>query len=260
MRAQAVNAVNQIFDFMEGRSENAEILVDIAFVKAAITGEGGLRFANALAGALPSCAVGQEPIAPEGRLTRCIAPNTSVSEAADQIAAALPAVLADTPDRIVVNDPIKFGQSWRSLDWFVGAAVRFGLDAFILSIMLVLIAVGLVAAYLGGDDKRGQLQWFGAALLVPAVLFVLMGIALAIPWVGDLMSSRAIAVNWGDMNYSPAFQQAMIDMAVYIAQRIGTGFLITGLVSSLIALWLLVWSWNVTPSQQRTGKIVQIPA
>ena len=260
LRGQAVGMVNQIFDFIEGRSSNAEIVVDIAFVKAAIAGEDRGRFANALAGALPSCAVGQEPIAPEGRLTRCIALDTSVNAAAEQIAGALPAVLEDTPDRLVLNDPVEFGQSWRSLDWSVGTVVRFGLDATILALILLLIVVGLVGAYLGGDATRGRLQWFGAALLVPSVLFVLMGLSLAFPLVSEVMYNRAIAINWGGMEYSEAFRQAITDMSVYIVQRLGSGFLLTGVVSSVIALGLLFLGWNMTPSQQRTGKIVHIPA
>jgi hypothetical protein len=256
MREQAVSTVNQFFDFIEGRSTNAEITLDISFLKAAIAGEHRVQFANALAGALPPCAVGQEPIAPNGRLVRCIAPDTLVNEAAEQVAGALPAAVENTPDHIVINDPVAFGQSWRSMDWFVGTAVRFGLNASIVTMLLLLIVVGLVGAYLGGDDKREQLQWFGTALLVPSVLFMLMGLALTLPWVAEAMYN----VNWGGVDYSEAFQQAMISLAAYVTKQMGGGFLLSGTVSSVIALWLLIWSWNMTPSQQRTGKVVHIPA
>lgn len=111
-------------------------------------------------------------------------------------------------------------------------------------------AVGLIGAYLGGDDKREQVQWFGAAL------FMLMGLAFTLPWVGEFMHN----VNWGGVEYSEAFQQAIINLAAYVTKRMGGGFLLSGTVISVIALWLLIWGWNMTSSQQRTGKIVHIPA
>jgi hypothetical protein len=239
LRAQSLSVVDQVFDFIEGRSESVEVTFDITPIKAALRGEAATRFANTMAASLPSCAAGQPEITPGGRLVRCIADDSSVEGAAVQIAGALPAVLAAAPDQIVLNDPMYFRNDWGFTNWFRAGTLNSMLNVGILTLIAATLAAAVAGAYLGGDDRRGRLKWFGAALYV--------------------LRFGLDAARWEGIRYSEAFRQAVTDMILPLVQQIGSGFLLTGLVSGLIALIVLIWSWRTPSTEQPVGKLVQVP-
>jgi hypothetical protein len=260
LRTQSVNVVDQVFDFIEGQNESFEISFDITPLKTALAGEAGLRFANALAAALPPCESGQTAITPGGVLVRCIAVNSSVAQAADQIARALPVALEDSPDHVVLNDPSNLQNNWGFTNWFLGSSVRSALDLSMFTVIFTTLAVGLIGSFLGGDDLRGRLKWLGSSLFVPASLFVLMGLIMATPLIAGPLRNGLNAFRWEGIQYSEAFREAVIEIVAPLVQQIGIGFLITGLVSVLIAGGVLVWSWSINPGERRSSKMVQVPA
>lgn len=259
LRSQSVSIVNEVFDFIEGRDWNFEVSMDLTPIKASLAGEGGPRFAQALAAALPPCNVGQSRVAPGGNLARCIGDNLSVAETAEQIAHALPTALENMPDRIPLSNTVDLRQNWRSVDWFLGATVRGSLDVAIWIVVVITVIVGITLAYIGGDDARGRLRWLGVSLFVPASLFVLMGISLATPFIAGPLRNELRFTQWDGIQYSEAFRQAMGDLIISITQRVGSGFLLTGIVACLIALVLIVLGWRTTSTRQRETKMVQVP-
>jgi hypothetical protein len=259
LRAQGIKIIDQVFDVIDGRSKAAEVAIDITPIKAALVGEGSARFSTALAAALPACAVGQEQIAPGGTLSRCIPANSSVAEVTKQISGALPAAVANTPDRLPLSDPAALQGGWRSADWLLGGSVRSLLDTSIILVIFMTALALLVGAYLGGDDRRGRLGWLGISLLVPASLFVLMGLTMATPLIAGPIRDGLSASNWDGIQLGEPFRQAVTEMVIPVVQQIGNGFLLTGVISGLIAVGLLAWSWRVSGTVQQTGKMVQVP-
>jgi hypothetical protein len=228
-------------------------------VKTALLGEGGVDFAAALAAALPPCQAGQESIALDGRLIRCIAGDSSVDEVAAQIVSALPAVLDNAPDRIILNEAVNLRQSWRSLDWFLGAALRFGLDTAILTLILASLSIAVVAAFLAGRDQRGRLQWLGVSLLVPALMFVMLGLTISVPSFESLLRRELLSASWYGPQYSETFRFAAIDLGIFILRQIASGFLQTAVPSCLAALGLLIWGWRADRTDPATSKLIQVP-
>jgi len=259
LRTQSVNIVNEVFDFIEGRDGNFDVSMDFAPIKAALAGEGGQRFANTLAAALPTCTSDQKPVAPGGNLVRCIGDNMSIGAAAAQIVQALPTALENVPDRILLSNPVNLRQNWNWAEWFLGVTVRGGFDIGILVVIVSTLIVGGFLAYVGGDDTRGRLRWLGASLIVPASLFVLMGISLATPIIDGPLRAELSFTQWDGILYSEAFQRAIGDMVISITQRVGSGFLLTGVVSCLIALFLIALSWRASGSEHHAVKLVQVP-
>lgn len=259
LRAQAVNVVDKVFDYIDGRDRAIEISWNIAPIKAALLGEAGTRFAATLAAALPTCSVGQEPIAPGGSLTRCISTGASVDAAAGQIVDALPGVLENTPDQIILNDRVSLRMNWYNFDWLLGSSVRTGLDVAMICMIAFAAIFGLVGAYLGGDDLRARLKWLSSSLFAPASLFLLAGLVLSFPVIARPLSDGLTYVRWG-VQYSEAFREAVLSVIVPVIQQVGNGFLLTGVVSCLIALGLLIWSWATPSNVGRSAKMVQVPA
>ena len=255
LRTQSLNVIGDMFDYLEGRERNFELSLDITPIKAALAGEQGSRFASALAAALPTCGVGQQPIAPAGRLTRCIATEGSVNAAAAQITAALPAVLENTPDRIIVSTGVNLRMNWYDFDWLLGSSVRTGLDIAMINLVVVAAVVGLIGALLGGEDLRGRLKWLSSSLFAPASLFLFIGLVLSSPQIINPIT-RSL---WDNGQYSEAFREATINVIVPVIQQLGSGLVLTGGISCLIALGLMIWSLITPTKGQRSPKMVQIP-
>jgi hypothetical protein len=218
-----------------------------------------MRFAAALAAALPSCTVGQQPVAPGGSLTRCIAAGVSVVEVEEQIAAALPAVLEAAPDHVVVDSQGFVRMNWYDFAWFLGGGGHAVLDIAILTMIIISAGVAFAGAYLGGDDLRGRLKWLGATLFAPGSLFLVMGLALVSPWTVGMIGRSLAATRWDGVQYSDSYREAVANLVVPVVQQIGSGFLLTGVVACVIALGLLIWGWATPSKGQGSAKMVNIP-
>ncbi len=158
-----------------------------------------------------------------------------------------------------MNNPVDLRSGWRSVDWFLGATVRGSLDVAIWVVIVITVIVGVVLAYIGGDDLRGRLRWLGASLFVPASLFVLMGVSLTTPFIAGPLRNELRFTQWDGIQYSDAFRQAMGDLIISITQRVGSGFLVTGVVACVIAVVLIGLGWFASSSQRHEVKIVQVP-
>jgi hypothetical protein len=254
-RGQALYIIDTVFDYIEGRADDFELVIDIQPVKTAILGEGRSRFAATLAAALPDCEAGQTPIAAGGKLTRCIAADSSVEAAAAQIAAALPAALENTPDQLIINDGDFFiRMNWYSSNWFARIGIFAALDLAILTIVVMALGAALATGVLGGSNLRETLQWFSAALLLPGALFLVMGLALTMPIIVGPISNSVVA-----LRYSEAYRAGLVDLIVQIIQQLGSGFAVSGAVTSLIALGLLILGRATPADDQQKTKMVQVP-
>ena len=256
LHAQTLNSIDTVFNYIDGSNRNFELSLDITPIKSALAAEGSIPFAAALAASLPNCEVGQPPIAPGGSLTRCIAADDTVDEAAEQIAAALPTVLDNMPDQIILSsDTLSISTNWYGLNWLPVRSVHLALDIAMLVTIFTALTAGFVGAYLGGDDLRNRLKWFGSALFFPASLFVVAGLALTAPYVMDRISSSLVAGR-----YSDAYREAVSHMLDQILQQLGSGLLMSGVAAGLIALGLLILSLVTSARRQQKPRMVQVPA
>jgi hypothetical protein len=260
LRTQAINIVDDTFDFIDGNGGRFEAALDFTPIKSALAGEAGVRFADALANALPTCSAGQSQVAPGGHLARCIAPNTTISETSAQIVEALPAALETMPDHLILNSVHIFSDGSSTFGWWVGGNVRSALDFGIIALVLIAVISGIVGSWIGGNDARNRLKWFSSALFFPASLFVVTGLSLSTPLVLSLLRTEVSFDLWTDTTLSESFRQAIVDVVVPLVQKIGNGFLMVGIVGFVIAAVLLVGSWLFRASQERaTYKVVHVP-
>lgn len=259
LRTQSLNVIDDVFEFIEGRTTTFEAQLDIVPIKSALMGGGRTRFATALADALPACADGQPSIAPGGHLTRCIAADQSVADAAAQIAAALPAALEDTPDQIVVAASSNIRTNGYDVAWFLGSGIHNVLDMALMTMIFTALVVGFVGAYVGGDNLPERLKWLSSSLFAPASLFVFIGLALSAPWTAGSISSAMATSSWNGVVYSEAYREAVASVVIPVVQQLGSGFLVTGFVVSMFALAVLVASWITRSQGQGVTKMVQVP-
>ena len=260
LRGEVLRLVNDAFDILEGRDSTLDLYLDVAPLKAALRGEAGPRFARALAEALPACADGQDPIAPGGTIQRCRPSDVSVDEAAGLITAALPAFLDKVPDRInLERNPINLRRELRGAEFWTSLTASAGLGTAIGVLVFITASFWLVAALVGGEDRRERLLWLGWSLIVPAALIFMIGLAinsdLSANWVRFGLNEARIE----GVEYSVEFRQALVDVARGALNTIANGFLMAGGVSGAIALALIAWGIG-TPPERRMTPVMAAPS
>jgi hypothetical protein len=250
LRGQARRVVNQVFDWLEGKTPRLKISVDAAPVKAALRGDDGRQFSLLLAQDLPVGGTPADFTVKPGRLPVSRPSSMSTGSAAAVIQAGLPTFMSGIPDTLRLTDAsgVPRGTGW----W----GPRFNLfGGFLLAaVVLLLLGAGFLtaAAFVGGETKFERLQWFGWSLLVPAAGVLLMGLFV-------LLSVMSPWVRWGIENarldilgFNAAFISALVETARHVVSRIAVGFLATGGIAAGAALGLLAWSWSI-PHIERQG-------
>jgi hypothetical protein len=250
MRTQAMSVLDQVFDIMEARGRADDISVDLAPVKAALQGDGGKRFALALAQDLPLG--GADFVVRQGRLPAARPSSVSVEKAAAIIQQGLPGFVKTIPDRIRLSD------NWLYRDI---APMRGGLRFSVLGamicadIVLLLLAGGLwvAAAFVGGANRFEKLQWLGWSLLVPAAGVFLIGLfsllPFVFPWVRWGIQSAQLELN----GFSASFVAALLDLVRHAMARVSQGFLAAGAIAAGASIGLLAWSWSMPIEARKEG-------
>ena len=239
LSSQAVAIVDDIFNVIEGRDDVFNLSLDITPIKAALRGEQGDDFARALAGALPQCEAGQEPVAPDGTVYRCVPPGTSVEDVAQTIEERLPTWLESAPDTLVLTEqPLELyaGDFNQAFDMTPDQALR----TAVVALVAVTAVFGLITALIGGRGVRGLLQWLGWMLLIPAALVLLFGLGFASDIANNLLQAGINEVQFQGVEASGAFRGAMLDTTRDALGRVSGGFITAGGIASAIGLVLVV--------------------
>jgi hypothetical protein len=248
MMSQATRVLNQVFDFLQGRSA-LDITLDMTPVKKALSGDAGKRFSRILAEDLPVGGNADGFTVRPRALPGSRPSSLSVEKAAVVIQAGLPTFASSIPDTVRLSDtpPVYFPGTWRGGRGF--SAMGFLVLA---DVVLLVLAGGIwtAAAFIGGANTFQRLQWFGWSLFVPAVGVFLIGLFVDLSmfshWVSWGIESAALDAH----GFGPSFVAALVDVARRALSRVGTGFLATGAIAGGIALGLLGRSWSI-PAEQR---------
>ena len=247
LRDQAVRLVNEAFDTLEGRRPPQRPSLDLTALKRSLAGEGGERFALALAGALPPCPAGEQAVLPGATLPRCRPDSQTVEAAAARIRASLPSLAARFPDRWPLDREAAVGWPERGGWWFAAPDRRPGRWLVAAGVALALLAgAGLAgAAFLAGRNRREILQWLGWPLAAPAALVLLIGLGLRLGAAG----AGWWAGGWPGWGSWPDWSLAAVWIEVGRAalSTVSTGFLAAGGITLGLAAGLVAWGLSTPP-------------
>lgn len=249
--------VDEWFDFVDGRTYRLDLAFNMKPIKEALSGEGGVRFAKAMAEALPACAVGEVSVEEDTQLLRCLPENMTTVEAAKEIEAVIPDLVADTPDNVPLGDAAinrerQYG--YRAVSY--GAMGRAGMGLAIVVLLSISGLFWLGASVLGGEDLRGRLQWLGWSLLVPGLSTIFFGLVSSPNFAAAWLSLGLAQARADGEAITLATQQLIVDTTRLALGPISSGFMVVGGVAAAIALGLLLWGW-LTPSRLRPAAAVQ---
>ncbi len=248
LTAEGNRLVNEWFDYLDGRTYRLDLQFNMKPIKEALLGEGGARFAGAMAAALPACLPGEVSVHAETELLRCLPEGMSTAEATGKIEAVIPDLVTDTPDfvplgDVTVNRERQYG--YRTVSY--GAVGRAGMGLAIVTLMVLSGLFWLGASVLGGEDARGRLQWMGWSALAPALITVLFGLLSSPNFASAWLSFGLAQARANGESISLTAQQLIVDSTRLALGPISNGFLVVGGIAAAMALGLLVWGW-LTPS------------
>ncbi len=238
LRDQTSAVIDQLFTYLWGRG-SLELSIDLAPVKAGLSGDAAKRFALALAKGLPEAATATAPA--RGTIPATRPKGWTIDQTARAIENALPKVLADVPDRVRLGDEVPL--PWRGFSAFgilIGAA---------LAMLVVAVGAWVASAFTFSSVPRERLLWMGGSLLAPALCVLAIGVAtaaapLTLPWVRFGIST----VDFGSLGQG--FTAAVLDAAAFAARRAGIGFLAAGGIAAGLGIGLLVWG-GVSPTEKK---------
>jgi hypothetical protein len=252
LRTQAVGVVNQVFDFLQGRSRGFDLTFDLVPLKAALRGEPGKRFAQVLARELPVGGNAADFVVKTRSFPRTRPASMTVDEAAAIIAAGLPAFAASLPDtaRLSVDPSFHYGPGWGPGFPALGALV-------LADVILLVLALGFLvaAAFVGGATRFERLQWLGWPLLVPAVGVFLIGLLVTFGVFTGWIQWGLAQAHIEDQGFAASFVDAVVRAVGRALSRMGTGFIATGAITGGAALGLLAWSWSMPASARKTDPV-----
>ena len=240
LRDQALAVIDQLFTFLWGRGP-LDLTVDLAPVKAGLSGEGAKRFALTLAKGLPESSSSAAPA--RGTIPAARPKGWTVDQTARAIQTALPTVLERQPDRLRLGDIVPL--PWRGFS-------AFGMLIGAIFVMLVFAAGAWVAsAFTFSSVPRERLLWMGGSLLAPALCVLAIGVGtavapLTIPWIRFGIST----VDFGYLGQG--FADAVLNAAAFAVRRVAVGFLAAGGIAAGAGIALLVWG-GVSPTEKKAA-------
>jgi len=250
LRSQAVRAIGQLFDFLDGKRP-FDLSLDLTPVKTALLGDPGKRFARILAEELPVGGAASGFVVSPGRFPTSRPAAISVDRAAAIIQAGLPTFVKKIPDTArLSDDPGYHSVATPGGMWQVFPALT---ALVIADLVLLFLAAGcLVAAvFIGGATRYERLQWAGWPLLVPAVGTFLVGLFITLSFFSGWVRWGVENAGLGSFGFDRSFIAALLNASQRAMTRIGVGFIVTGAVAAGISLGLLGWSWSIAPEDRR---------
>lgn len=257
LQSQMASAVDQLFDMLEGRTDQFIVSFDLTPIKAALQGDGAEAFATAYVGALPPCRPTGNGQAVEGGLPLCMPSGISESRLIAQVVEALPAVAQSLPDEISTESSVTMPevQGTRLQPGMINSLMTTGLTG----LGVVAVVIWFINGFIGAQTVRSRFLWLGATLLIPAAVVLIGGITLNAPTVESAIresltqNDGAAAVQLAD-NAGGSMLNAV--------SQVRTGFIIAGGIPTLVAVLLLIVGLTIRPriKPKNDARYVQVPA
>lgn len=257
LRDEALNVVDQVFDYLDGETNTLQASLNLAPIKARLIEDGGQEFAQALAGALPPCSAGQSGVASDGTLLRCLPSDMSVSDASQQISNSMPEWVAEIPDQIALNEPVDVRSEF-ALDTTVTRDLRGGILAAAGGIGVFALIFWLIGAMVGAGGARGRWILLGVSLLVPALTVLFLGLMFNSASGSWLQLDDSWRFQLEGRDYSREFRSAFEDTLANGFSRVGSNYMMIGAVASGVAVLLMVIGL-ITPSSGPRYREVNVP-
>jgi hypothetical protein len=194
LEKQAAGAIESwLAWFVDGQVGLPEIPIDLRQIRDRLQGPAGQQAALEIVNAIPACAANQQPRLSLTQLPECIPAIVDREALAEQAAAMLSEAAAQLPGQYDIGP--RTGSSIRFGLMFNGR--RMGvtlLDTSLLLFAVSTIGAWVIAALLGGRNRRDRWVWLGGLLLIGSIAVLFAGLFIFVfgtallpqAWLADL--------------------------------------------------------------------------
>jgi hypothetical protein len=243
MKEQVSAYLNELFDYLQGKTESFTPVIDLKPIKAVIAGDQQDAFLAALLQALPECAPGQTPGFGSENESAC-KPAGVLDEWIIEIALkpALPTILARLPDEMPIQgEAIATHDNMRWRSAAPGMATPASILLSVLVLAFIAVVVWYVTALIADAGWHGRLQWLGWTLLIPSLLVFLMSFAglggISAYWIRFGLERAQM----GATPFGPGLVDPLQMVAAAALPRIANAFKMVGGIGGAFGLVFIFW-------------------
>lgn len=239
---QVTNMVNQIFDFLERKSDTLTLQIDLSEIKAAFSGPNQQVLLEELASVLPSC---QDTQATQG-LGVTLCKPTAVSEEVFveyYLKTNLPVLLARMQDNVTILGPISMSDQFQNMPSVFQPFLNLeSLKTAIVIFAGIAILIWILTALIAGKNGKERLLWLGWTLFLPSLLVLILGLIANSTLAWNMLQYGMDQFNMlkaGNLIFST--QQILQTLQTLFANQISSSFILTGGFCSAIGLGFIAW-------------------
>ncbi len=176
LRDQLSGFINDLFDFLQGKTGQFQPSINIVPIKNTITQERTDEFMMALIASLPVCQPGLPPGIHLEAGSACKPSAVPDDAFVAQLEDTVVPLLAFMPDEIQLAEVSPDETEWQF--FLPGMAVPASAILGILFLSFVALIFWYIGALIADDSWRIRLQWLGWTLLIPAIIIFLVGLSM----------------------------------------------------------------------------------
>ncbi len=239
---QITGMVNQVFDFMEGKSETLTLQIDLSEIKAAFNGPNQQALLEELAKVLPSC---QNTQAAQGLLAALCKPADISEEVFVEqfLKNNLPVLLAFMQNSISIFGPVTKADLTQNIPSFLHPYLNLASFRTTLYIFAgITLLLWILTALLVGSNGRDRLLWLGWMLILPALAVLIIGLTVNTTLMRNLLENgmrQFYVLTTAMLPFSS--QEILKTLQALFTEHIGDSFTLTGGFFSAIGLGFIAW-------------------
>ena len=237
LSSQIHNIINEIFDFLGGKTSTLDLAWDLSPIKQEFQGPQQDILLHELVKALPVCKEGHEFKLEESSMPMCKPDFIKEDILVELMHPVVPQILGNLPDKISLSEGLE--ESLVNLHP-AGIALNqtnFNIAVGILAVLILFI--WFITALIGGVNWHERLLWLGWTLFIPTLLFVALGMVLH----SDLST---VLIHYGmdkalphNIGLDDTLNAAIISISRFVIDRTSKSFLTTSCVTGIVSILLI---------------------
>jgi hypothetical protein len=248
MGTQINSVVNQLFDYLNGKTAALDLKLNFTEMKAIFMGGKQTEALTKLANMLPVCKEGQI-VRPEA-LGFYVCRPSFLKVDDFLIHYLLPSIegfIQKLPDEISITPNILTSEQtnqWRV--WIPGGSLQTALMIALVLLSVATLGFWLLAGMVASQVWSSRLRWMGFALLIPGLIILILGLltlqdGFLMPLIKTGIEHTGISQ---DLPFIPEVSQALTQAAL---PRVSSSFLMVGGIASSVAVALIFWGFSIRP-------------
>ena len=251
MENQVADLTNQLFDYLEGKTEILELSLDLTPFKTAIQGPNQDVILLQIAQTLPVCS--QEQVENTESIPLCKPAGVDdQTYVASFLKPNLPLLLMLIPSSVPLGEPVDLRSNIKNIPLFWQQFLY--LDGTHSALILLGVIAGLfwlLAIVIVGKNWKEKLLWSGWTLILPSLLVLFIGITAGTALSWNMIKFIFQQMNLYDATHLPIIaQDAIQTLSTVFAEYVRNGFLTVGGCCSAIGLGLIAWGVATHPKKE----------